>query len=575
MEKHLSLSHEGIEMLRMGVCRMGREYHEDSIPYKLPHKHEWKNSVKGLKTHNKKCNESGDVALPQTTHRVIPHWMPSRKRHRESADEGSRKKLHIASGSDRRTMSPEDVRERAQRSTPTLPSPGVGAKVVASAESGGHHLLWFVANKKKTCPNCRDHITQIPAPSYVIKEMASIFVGRAELLPDGETMEEHAKWQQEEADIVKIDLANEHPRTGGLFKGSFKKGSRMIVNPIHDPGDNVDRCPYCHWELEEGMCLQCGIHIDRDTWESFSDTDSSGASTNGHGADEELDIDIDAEDADADFGLDIGLGAYPSDDDSEMHGSSPIGNAVRAEERRRRREARDEMVGFTVDGEWDTEEDEDEDSHSMQDFIDDDDEISPLYRIVSDSEEPADDAPRPSQQRRARRTIQTALDMEDDEISPLYRIVSDSEEPANDAPRPSQQRRARRTIQIDSDEDDEQSSDQAHAEQEDSSSASPEVMSSRRARPVQWSRLSGAIPISDDDDDEDESSDDSETERGDEIGSHEGGFSPLQHSDDDDDDEDHDEHDSEHYGEHEHEYGDYGDSDASDIGWGPRSFPNH
>lgn len=67
--------------------------------------------------------------------------MPSRKRHRESADEGSRKKLHIASGSDRRTMSPEDVRERAQRSTPTLPSPGVGAKVVASAESGGHHLL--------------------------------------------------------------------------------------------------------------------------------------------------------------------------------------------------------------------------------------------------------------------------------------------------------------------------------------------------------------------------------------------------------------------------------------------------
>ncbi|EMC91107.1 hypothetical protein BAUCODRAFT_45712, partial [Baudoinia panamericana UAMH 10762] len=110
---------------------------------------------------------------------------------------------------------------------------------------------WFGSNRKKTCPDCRAVITQQPTPSYVIREMVLIFASRNQLLPDGETAEEHTKLAKEEAEIVAKDKANTDDKTGGLFKGCFlHRSGRIPLPPIHDSEDGVDRCPNCHWEVE-------------------------------------------------------------------------------------------------------------------------------------------------------------------------------------------------------------------------------------------------------------------------------------------------------------------------------------
>ncbi|KAK4963924.1 E3 ubiquitin ligase, partial [Elasticomyces elasticus] len=117
---------------------------------------------------------------------------------------------------------------------------------------------WFVGKARKTCPDCRVVITETPAPSYVIREMTLVFVSRDEHLPAGETVEQHRQWQKDEASIVQKDKSDDHPRTGGLFKGCFKR-HKIYRYPLHDPGDGIERCPECHWELEDGVCDQCGL----------------------------------------------------------------------------------------------------------------------------------------------------------------------------------------------------------------------------------------------------------------------------------------------------------------------------
>ncbi|TKA56334.1 hypothetical protein B0A49_11081, partial [Cryomyces minteri] len=169
---------------------------------------------------------------------------------------------------------------------------------------------WFVNNKrKKTCPDCRKEVTEAPAPAYLIREMTHLFVKRAELLPAAETMEEHAQWQQEEADIVQQDKTNTDVKTGGLFKGLFSERKNTQLVALRDPEDGVDRCPRCHWELEDGLCLQCGLHFDDSSSASrgnsfggFSDMD---AASEQDVSGEELDAEIDIEDMDDDlFGPD-------------------------------------------------------------------------------------------------------------------------------------------------------------------------------------------------------------------------------------------------------------------------------
>ncbi|MCJ1394751.1 hypothetical protein MMC18_007631 [Xylographa bjoerkii] len=125
---------------------------------------------------------------------------------------------------------------------------------------------WFQNHKSnKTCPDCRATVKQQPAPAYLVREMAQIFVARAELMPVGETTEEHLTAKQEEASIVERDRSNTDSKSGGLFRGCFK-GSLLIGRNgvIRDVEDGVDRCPYCAWELEAGFCTSCQQTIDSD-----------------------------------------------------------------------------------------------------------------------------------------------------------------------------------------------------------------------------------------------------------------------------------------------------------------------
>ena len=88
-----------------------------------------------------------------------------------------------------------------------------------------------------------------------------MFIGRAELLPEDETVREHQKAKEEEAVLLAADRAGP-----GLFKGAFwgmephMSRARDWRGGILDPEDNVVRCPDCHWELEDGGCNRCGFH---------------------------------------------------------------------------------------------------------------------------------------------------------------------------------------------------------------------------------------------------------------------------------------------------------------------------
>lgn len=90
--------------------------------------------------------------------------------------------------------------------------------------------------------------------------MTQIFITRAELLPSGETTEDHQKLQREEAEIVEKDKKSKGSPHGGLFRGCFEFPVRVRIPAIQDLEDGVDRCPRCTWELEDGVCHSCGFH---------------------------------------------------------------------------------------------------------------------------------------------------------------------------------------------------------------------------------------------------------------------------------------------------------------------------
>lgn len=91
--------------------------------------------------------------------------------------------------------------------------------------------------------------------------MTQIFINRAELMPDGETTEDHRKWQQEEAELVEKDKKAASDQSRGLFRGCFLLSSRRNANPIRDTQDGVDRCPRCTWELDGGFCVSCDYQV--------------------------------------------------------------------------------------------------------------------------------------------------------------------------------------------------------------------------------------------------------------------------------------------------------------------------
>ncbi|XP_014561602.1 hypothetical protein COCVIDRAFT_33585 [Bipolaris victoriae FI3] len=252
---------------------------------------------------------------------------------------------------------------------------------------------WFVSNKaRKTCPDCRIVVKDLPAPAYVIRDMTSLFISRAELLPLGESLEEHKKWQSDEADAVQQDKDNEDPRTGGLFKGCFRlahhqRGPSLQV--VRDQEDGVDRCPVCTWELEDGGCTQCGLVFDEtgevswgDSFTGFSDMDEMSEH------DTDIDAEMDFENGEYDD-YDDGMGdwgTYPPDDSVMMRrfleaGIPPHAAAfarrrpITHSEAGSRRSYTQSIVSDIYGDEMDTVEEEDEEGldedSSMNDFIDD------------------------------------------------------------------------------------------------------------------------------------------------------------------------------------------------------------
>ncbi|KIW72016.1 hypothetical protein PV04_00240 [Phialophora macrospora] len=129
---------------------------------------------------------------------------------------------------------------------------------------------------KSTCPDCRANVRVEPSPNYLLRDLVHMFIGRAELLPEDETVQEHQTAKDEEAVLLAADRAGP-----GLFKGAFlglghARVARNWRGGILDPEDNVWRCPNCHWELEHGGCSQCGFHqIDLSGSDSDSDMDES------------------------------------------------------------------------------------------------------------------------------------------------------------------------------------------------------------------------------------------------------------------------------------------------------------
>lgn len=327
---------------------------------------------------------------------------------------------------------------------------------------------WLVNNKKKTCPDCRAVATQQPTPSYVIREMTLIFLNRAELLPDGETTEQHAQWAKEEAEIVQKDKADANPRNGGLFKGCFRHG-RLRLQAIHDPGDGVDRCPECHWELEDGVCNSCGLDVDGGSNYGFSDYDGESFMT-----DDELDHELDMHDAE----VDAGYAHYPADDYLESddfidYDENPLdsdravpadldelfgmadGAAMLRNPRTlatRRRHQHPIEIDSQSSEEDSDEEDSDEDDTEMQGFIDDGEEA--VGGASASSDRATESAP---QRRRVRHVV-----LSDDEGAVTSTVV-DSEDGDSDDEGPvaagsqrakrSHVRRRQHPIAISSDED--------------------------------------------------------------------------------------------------------------------------
>ncbi|KAF2134071.1 hypothetical protein P153DRAFT_306909 [Dothidotthia symphoricarpi CBS 119687] len=287
---------------------------------------------------------------------------------------------------------------------------------------------WFVNNKtRKTCPDCRILVKELPAPAYVIRDMTGVFINRAELIPPGETMEEHLKWQQEEADAVQLDKDNADPRTGGLFKGSFKalQHPRPSLHVMRDEEDGVDRCPVCTWELEDGGCTQCGLIFDEsgelswgDSFTGFSDMDDMSEQ------DPELDAEMEMEDGDFEGFEDpmenwqdylphgsfvmrrfLGAGVRPTS--AHLH-RRPLTHSEAGSRRSYSQSIVSDMQGDEMDTvEEEDEEEEDEEDSSMNDFIDDDENASTSADSSTPAPTPQPSNSRPRAQARARRVVES------------------------------------------------------------------------------------------------------------------------------------------------------------------------
>lgn len=147
--------------------------------------------------------------------------------------------------------------------------------------------------------------------------MTQIFANRAELMPVGETIQDHKKWQEEEAALVEKDKETRGHK-GGLFRGCFRRTRRRHLPAIRDDEDGVDRCPRCTWELEDGLCEGCGYRDGEVPTEVMSDSDGRE-----HWDDELYDMDgATMEELVGALGEDPHMGTYVPNLDFSEHGYS-------------------------------------------------------------------------------------------------------------------------------------------------------------------------------------------------------------------------------------------------------------
>ncbi|KAM3414679.1 putative RING finger protein [Cercospora zeina] len=269
----------------------------------------------------------------------------------------------------------------------------------------------------KTCPDCRARVKEEPRPTWIIREMVRVFVAKSQLLPDGETMEEHEKMASEEAEIVAKDKANTDEFKGGLFRGRF--GHRFVA--LRDQSDNVWRCPRCTNEVEDGTCRVCEIEIHVD-----SDSDEDSTMTN----DDELDgslADMD-HDADVDLGLD-GHVLFGSEGFGD--GSSDIDEALNQYDEARINyitALQDHPHGHRLLGS-ELSEDSDEAGSDMDGFIDDDVHYDD-DATVDETEDEADSTPGRPYPIASHRPILIDSDDDAEETTGPRRVVPNIRRPA-------------------------------------------------------------------------------------------------------------------------------------------------
>lgn len=258
--------------------------------------------------------------------------------------------------------------------------------------------------------------------------MTQIFINRAELLPRGETLDEHHQWQKDEADLVEKDKISEAEGGRGLFYGLFKHRSRGHMTAIRDATDGVDRCPLCNWELEDSVCVQCNLVFDEygnHPYVSESDSDYGGPFP--HRIEhEDLDADIDLEDHGTglnDHDHDHSVDPYDEDSEEGMFGAGHYPH--------RRENFRNDIHPRRRSTSEDDEDDEDDDPEedgdsSMNGFIDDEDHDQEEGDSSSDRSTPQAD-PHTLPCRGASRRVNRIIDF-DDEESDVPGVVAENSE---------------------------------------------------------------------------------------------------------------------------------------------------
>ncbi|KAF4637125.1 hypothetical protein G7Y89_g958 [Cudoniella acicularis] len=149
---------------------------------------------------------------------------------------------------------------------------------------------WFVPNRrKKTCPECRTRVKQMPAPAFLVKQLVEVFMKRGELMPSDESIDQHKQRRAEE--VADVDRDRNGPE--GLFKGTFPATSGELYRDDVDGG--VMRCPYCHFEHEGGpQCQNCGEPLDDEGYD-FSDLDDDAELDDLDALSLDLDVEVETE----------------------------------------------------------------------------------------------------------------------------------------------------------------------------------------------------------------------------------------------------------------------------------------